>query len=153
MEYVGAGEQPAGCILCAIADGTSPQQRHVVERAEHSVTVLNLYPYSSGHVMVFPRRHLADVVALSADEAAALFEGARRAVTALQRALAPDGFNIGVNHGRVAGAGIDEHIHMHVVPRWSGDTNFMPVLADVKVLPEHLDRTAERLRQAYAAAG
>jgi ATP adenylyltransferase len=100
-------------------------------------------------VLVVPHRHAPDVTALSPAEGAAMFGAVQRAVRALQAALGPDGFNIGINHGRVAGAGIADHVHTHVVPRWDGDTNFMPVLADVKVLPEHLDRTAERLRAAY----
>lgn len=156
MEYVGGGaDSRSGCVLCAIAKGDSPQERHVVERATTTLTVLNLYPYSSGHVMVVPYRHVGDLVDLTDDEAAAVIAGAQRAVAALRLALRPDGFNLGINQGRCAGAGIADHVHLHVVPRWEGDTNFMPVLSDVKVLPEHLDRTAERLRHAYAtlAAG
>ena len=150
MEYVG-GEHPGeGCVLCAIGAGTSSQEGHVVERAELTYAVLNLYPYSSGHLMVVPYRHAADITDLRRDESAALIEGGQRAVRALRSALHPDGFNVGFNLGHGAGAGIVEHIHLHVVPRWDGDTNFMPVLADVKVLPEHLDRTAERLRSAYS---
>jgi ATP adenylyltransferase len=149
MAYVGGGErQDEGCVLCAVAEGRDNGNR-VVERAEHTVTVLNLYPYSSGHVMVVPRRHVADVVDLQPAEAAAVFEGAQRAVRALREALRPDGFNLGVNLGTAAGAGIADHVHLHVVPRWAGDTNFMPVLADVKVIPEHMEQTAARLREAY----
>jgi ATP adenylyltransferase len=149
MEYVGDRTPPEGCVLCAIDAGETDQERHVVERTAETFTVLNLYPYSSGHVLVVPHRHAPDVTALSPAEGAAMFASVQRAVRALQAALGPDGFNIGINHGRVAGAGIADHVHTHVVPRWDGDTNFMPVLADVKVLPEHLDRTAERLRAAY----
>ena len=155
MEYVGGGgrdsDQPEGCLLCAIGAGDSEQSRHVVEQAELTFTVLNLYPYSSGHLMVVPRHHAPDIGALETAEAAAMMSGARRAVAALDAALRPDGYNLGINQGKVAGAGIADHVHLHVVPRWDGDTNFMPVLADVKVLPEHLDRTAERLRDAMAA--
>jgi ATP adenylyltransferase len=150
MEYVGERTPPEGCVLCAIDAGTTDQERHVVERAELTFTVLNLYPYSSGHVLVVPHRHAPDIVSLSPAEAAALTHGVQRGVRALQAALGPDGFNMGINQGTIAGAGIADHVHAHVVPRWDGDTNFMPVLADVKVMPEHLDRTAERLRAAYA---
>jgi len=150
MEYVGDSTPREGCVLCAIDAGATDQEKHVVERAELTFTVLNLYPYSSGHLLVVPHRHAPDLTALTTSEGTAMFVGVRRAVRALQAALGPDGFNLGVNQGRIAGAGIADHVHTHVVPRWDGDTNFMPVLADVKVLPEHLDRTAERLRAAYA---
>jgi ATP adenylyltransferase len=151
MEYVADRAPREGCVLCAIDAGATDQERHVVERTPRSFSVLNLYPYSSGHLLVVPHRHVPDITALSADEGGALFAATQRAVRALQAALGPDGFNLGVNHGRIAGAGIDDHVHVHVVPRWNGDTNFMPVLADVRVLPEHLDRTAARVRDAYAA--
>ena len=151
MEYVGGGERPDGCLFCAIAAGDTEQSRHVVEQAELTFTVLNRFPYSSGHLMVVPRHHAPDIVSLTEAEAAAVMAGARRAVVGLDRALHPDGYNLGINQGAVAGAGITDHVHLHVVPRWNGDTNFMPVLADVKVLPEHLDRTAEKLRDAMAA--
>jgi len=150
MEYVGDRTPREGCVLCAIDAGETDQERHVVERAAQTFTVLNLYPYSSGHLLVVPHRHVPDILGLAPEEGAALFEGVRRAVLALTAALAPDGFNMGINQGRIAGAGLDDHVHAHVVPRWDGDTNFMPVLADVKVMPEHLDRTAARLREAYA---
>jgi ATP adenylyltransferase len=122
----------------------------VVERTALTVTVLNRFPYSSGHVMVVPRRHAPDILALSPDEGSAVFSGMQRAVEALDAAMNPGGYNIGINQGAVAGASV-EHVHLHVVPRWGGDTNFMPVLADTKVLPEHLDATAARLRAAYAS--
>lgn len=150
MEYVSDRTPPEGCVLCAIDAGTTDQERHVVERVEGTFTVLNLYPYSSGHLLVVPHHHVPDITALTTAEGAAMFEATQRAVRALQEALRPDGFNIGINHGTVAGAGIAGHVHTHVVPRWEGDVNFMPVLGDVKVIPEHLDRTAERLRAAYA---
>ncbi|HEV7466646.1 MAG TPA: HIT domain-containing protein [Candidatus Dormibacteraeota bacterium] len=153
MEYVGDRTPSEGCVLCAIDAGETDQERHVVERTAQTFTVLNLHPYSSGHLLVVPHRHVPDLVALSPAEGAGMFAALQRAMRALQAALGPDGFNLGVNHGRVAGAGITDHVHAHVVPRWDGDTNFMPVLADVKVLPEHLDRTAERLRAAYAGLG
>lgn len=156
MEYLDADEPPAEgeddvCILCAIADLEHPQAAHVVERRALTYTVLNRYPYSSGHLMVVPLRHVPHITDLDDAEAAAVMLGAQRAVRVIEAAYAPAGFNLGINHGRAAGAGIHEHVHLHVVPRWQGDTNFMPVLADVRVMPEHLDRSAERLRAAYAA--
>lgn len=150
MEYVSDRTPTDGCVLCAIDAGETDQERHVVERTAQTFSVLNLYPYSTGHLLVAPHRHAPDLTALSPVEGAGLFAALQRALRALEAALGPDGFNVGVNHGRIAGAAITDHLHAHVVPRWDGDTGFMPVLADVKVLPEHLDRTAERLRQAYA---
>jgi ATP adenylyltransferase len=153
MEYVSDRTPPEGCVLCAIDAGETDQERHVVERTAQTFTVLNLHPYSSGHLLVVPHRHVPDLTGLSPAEGAGMFAALQRAVRALQTALGPDGFNLGVNQGRIAGAGITDHVHAHVVPRWDGDTNFMPVLADVKVIPEHLDRTAERLREAFARLG
>jgi ATP adenylyltransferase len=152
MAYVGGERTHEGCVLCAIGDGDDDGNR-VVEQAELTFTVLNLFPYSSGHVMVVPRRHLADLTDLDDLEGAALFAGAQRAMRALRDALNPDGFNVGLNSGAAAGAGLADHVHLHVVPRWSGDTNFMPVLADVKVIPEHMEQTAKTLREAYARLG
>ena len=152
MAYVGGERTHEGCVLCAIRDGGDQEDR-VVERAELTFTVLNLFPYSSGHLMVVPNHHVPDITGLDAAEGAALFSGAQRAVRALQAALQPGGFNLGINAGHAAGAGIADHVHLHVVPRWAGDTNFMPVLADVKVLPEHLDETAAKLREAYKTLG
>jgi ATP adenylyltransferase len=148
MAYVGGERTHEGCVLCAIGDGDDGNR--VVEQAELTFTVLNLFPYSSGHVMVVPRRHVPDLTDLDAAEATAVMAAAQRAVRALREALGPDGFNLGVNSGTAAGAGIADHFHLHVVPRWSGDTNFMPVLADVKVIPEHMEQTAAKLRDAYA---
>jgi len=149
MTYVGtAGSEAQDCFLCsAAADDSSGL---TVERYALTVSLLNRFPYSSGHVMVAPRRHVPDITALTADEGSALFGAAQRAVRAIGGALNPDGFNLGINHGRAAGASV-EHVHLHVVPRWSGDTNFMPVLADTKVLPEHLESTARTLRAAFEA--
>jgi ATP adenylyltransferase len=152
MAYVGGERTHEGCVLCAIAAGDDEGNR-VVEQAELTFTVLNLFPYSSGHVMVVPRRHVADLVDLDPAESAAVMAGAQRAIRVLRDALTPDGFNVGLNLGHAAGAGIADHVHLHVVPRWEGDTNFMPVLADVKVLPEHMEETAAKLRAAYARLG
>jgi ATP adenylyltransferase len=152
MAYV-SGEEPAssGCFLCAAATEaeTDAGCRLLVERTEATVTVLNRFPYSSGHVMVAPRRHITELAELSAAEGGELMAAAQRAVRAITELMHPGGFNVGLNLGRAAGESI-EHLHLHVVPRWGGDTNFMPVLADVKVLPEHLEVTAARLRAALS---
>ena len=109
---------------------------------------MNKFPYSSGHLLVAPKRHTGDFGGLSSEEAIEVHTLASRGLAALRTEYAPHGFNLGWNLGRVAGAGIEDHVHLHVVPRWNGDTSFMPVLGDVKVLPEHLLETARRLRAA-----
>jgi len=144
LEYVGAGGDPRRCIFC------EPEERLLVHRDARGIVMLNKFPYSSGHLLVAPARHTGDFGALDADEAAEVHRLAARGIAALEGEYAPDGFNLGWNLGRVAGAGIEDHVHLHVVPRWNGDTNFMPVLADIKVLPEHLDESARRLRAAFA---
>ncbi len=151
MSYV-SGEETAedGCFLCRAGDSGSSEEGLVVERTAQTVTLVNRFPYSSGHVVVAPRRHATGLEELSPEEGAAILAAAQRAIAALSRVMRPEGFNVGFNLGRAAGASID-HLHLHVVPRWGGDTNFMPVLADVKVLPEHLQATASRLREALRA--
>jgi ATP adenylyltransferase len=148
MDYVSSGEEISECIFCDALSGKI--QAHIVETVEFTFTMLNKFPYNSGHLMVVPHHHVSDITELNSEEAAALMTGTQRAVQALRHALAPEGLNIGINQGKAAGGSLD-HIHLHVVPRWGGDTNFMPVLADTKVLPDHLDATAEKLRQAYSA--
>jgi ATP adenylyltransferase len=132
------------CIFC------EPEEELLVHRGDQALVMLNKFPYSSGHLLVAPNRHLADFGALEPAEAAEVHSLAARGIEALRAEYAPHGFNLGWNIGRVAGAGIEGHVHQHVVPRWNGDTSFMPVLGDVKVLPEHLLQTAERLRLRFA---
>ena len=144
LEYVQHADELDRCIFC------EPEEELLVHRGAHALVLLNKFPYSSGHLLVAPSRHLADFGALSLDEAAEVHSLAARGIDALRAEYEPHGFNLGWNIGRVAGAGIEGHVHQHVVPRWNGDTSFMPVLGDVKVLPEHLLRTAERLRPHFA---
>ncbi len=120
----------------------------MVARGKHSFVILNLYPYNSGHCMVVPNRHVSRLDALTPAEYSETFRFIRKVVAGLERVSAPEGFNIGSNFGRTAGAGIDDHIHFHVVPRWNGDTNFMPVLADTKVISEEMAVTWQKLRKA-----
>lgn len=150
MAYVSSdpSAEEGGCFLCAAANEPASETSLVVDRDELTLNLLNRYPYSSGHLMVAPLRHTADLVSLTPDEGAAVFTATQRAIRALTDAMHPGGFNIGVNQGAAAGASI-EHFHLHVVPRWGGDTNFMPVLGDVKVLPEHLETTARSLRASF----
>ena len=150
LEYVEQADEQGGCVFCREADAEVPETDSlVVRRGESAFALLNKFPYSSGHLLVAPLRHEGSLEALSDEEALELHHLSLQALAALERAYGPDGFNLGWNLGRVAGAGITEHVHLHVVPRWSGDTNFMPVLADVKVLPEHLLATRDHLREAW----
>ena len=148
LEYVQSADEQPGCVFCLARDGDDAD-RLVVHRGERAFVLLNKYPYASGHLMVAPSRHVGDFTELDDDEALEVHRLAAQAVAALRRTYAPDGFNLGWNLGRVAGAGVVDHVHLHVVPRWSGDTNFMPVLADVKVIPEHLATTRERLAETW----
>jgi ATP adenylyltransferase len=153
MEYVGA-PKPEGCIFCMFPaeSGEAADRAHLIaHRSPRSFTMLNRYPYNSGHVMVVPRTHQARLEDLGAEDFADLQEELRRAVAVLRATYRPDGFNVGMNLGLVAGAGIPEHLHWHVVPRWCGDTNFMPVLGDLKVIVEHLDEAWGRIRAGFAS--
>ena len=144
LEYVQSADELDRCIFC------EPEEDLLVHRGEHALVVLNKFPYSSGHLLVAPVRHVGELDGLEDEEALAIHRLGTRGIEALRAEYAPHGFNLGWNLGRVAGAGIEHHVHEHVVPRWNGDTSFMPVLGDVKVLPEHLVRTAERLRPHFA---
>ena len=151
LEYIQQADETPGCVFCAEAEGDIPEvESLLVHRGELALVVANKFPYSSGHLLVAPVRHVATLGELTADEAAEIHELSVTALAVLGATYGPDGFNLGWNLGRVAGAGIVDHVHLHVVPRWSGDTNFMPILADVKVLPEHLRATRDRLRGAWS---
>lgn len=115
--------------------------------------MLNLYPYNNGHLMIAPYKHVGSIEDLSAEELAEMMAQAKLALGALRTAMKPDGFNMGINQGKVAGAGFADHVHYHIVPRWNGDTNFMPVLADIKVMPEHLDAVYAELKAALDQQG
>jgi ATP adenylyltransferase len=148
LEYIKqAGEQP-GCVFC-LAQEQSDEDGLIVHRGERAFVLLNKFPYSSGHVMVAPNRHVGDFGELENDEAVEIHRLAAQALGALAAVYEPQGYNLGWNLGRIAGAGVVDHVHQHVVPRWAGDTNFMPVLADVKVLPEHLAESRARLAAAW----
>jgi ATP adenylyltransferase len=150
LEYVGSAGEQQGCFFCVALDG-GDEEGLVVRRGQRAFVLLNRFPYSSGHLMVAPVRHTGEFAGLTDDEALELHALASQGMSALTEAYRPDGFNLGWNLGRVAGAGVLDHVHLHVVPRWSGDTNFMPVLADVKVLPEHLRETRRRLAESWPA--
>src|ERR1051325_962813 len=143
MAWIGATKPPGGCIFCDAVSGDDDRGRYVLLRGPHSFLLLNAYPHASGHVMAATRRHVAGVTDARVDELADAMGLVQRAIVALGAEYRPDGYNIGINHGRPAGAGIEDHLHIHVVPRWSGDSNFMSVVGEVRVLPETLERTWE----------
>ncbi len=145
-------ERDGDCIFCNIlASGEPDDVTHIVWRhpAGLAFAILNAYPYASGHLMVMPTRHVGELEALTVDESAAVWEGLSQAVVALKSAYTPDGLNIGANLGRSAGAGVPGHFHIHALPRWYGDTNFMTSVADTRVLPEALSVTAKKVRAAW----
>jgi ATP adenylyltransferase len=148
LEYIAGADEDEGCFFCRAVE-SSDEEGLVVHRGEKAFVLLNKFPYSSGHVMVAPYRHIGDFGDLENDEALEIHRLAGQALGALATVYAPQGYNLGWNLGRIAGAGVIDHVHEHVVPRWAGDTNFMPVLADVKVLPEHLEETRRRLADAW----
>jgi ATP adenylyltransferase len=150
IEYVTSAKD-GECIFCAAAAASDDGEGRVVERGGACLTLLNAFPYASGHVMVAPYRHVGGLEELDDHESLELMRLAQRMIAALRRAMSPDGFNVGLNLGRVAGAGFADHLHLHIVPRWDGDTNFMPVLAGTNVMPQALDATRAALVDALAS--
>ena len=148
MQYV-EDPAPPGCFFCAAAVTDDEARLLVVARDAHSVTMLNKYPYGLGHLLVAPRAHVPSPEDLPDQAYDGLMHAVRRAARALRAAFSPEGMNVGMNLGRAAGAGVAEHCHWHLLPRWTGDTNFMPVIGDVKVMSEHLEATRTRVRAHY----
>jgi ATP adenylyltransferase len=146
----GPGLGSSGCLFCAAIEASPERDRErlVLVRAQRVYLILNLYPYAAGHLMAVLNRHVATLAEATRDELADVMTLAGQATGLLTRVYRPDGFNVGINQGRVAGAGVEGHVHVHVVPRWAGDCNFMPVVADVRVLPEALEVTWDRLHEA-----
>ena len=153
IDYV-TGEKSGRCIFClAASEEDGPDRALVIERGERCFAMLNAFPYASGHVMVAPYRHVGDLGALEEGELDEIMRMVRREVQALERLMRPQGFNVGLNLGAAAGAGFEDHLHFHVVPRWSGDTNFMPVIAGTRVISQALEETAKALRETLAGDG
>ncbi|MGC8969059.1 MAG: HIT family protein [Conexivisphaera sp.] len=148
MEYISRSTGRGGCVLCEALEGPE-DEKLVLHRGRSAFVIMNRFPYNNGHLMVVPVRHVRMPGELTAEEALEIHRLISASIEALRRTMNPDAFNVGANLGRHAGAGM-EHLHYHVVPRWAGDTNFMPVLADVKVLPEHLRSTYTRLKPVIA---
>ncbi|MFH2125403.1 MAG: HIT domain-containing protein [Pseudomonadota bacterium] len=149
MSYILEEDKPEGCIFCLATDGQGADGL-VLGVGRLSLVMMNKYPYNNGHLLVAPKRHLPNMDDLSAEEMADLLTTVRRATHALKKVMNPEGFNVGLNIGRVAGAGIEEHMHFHVVPRWGGDTNFMTLFGEVRVIPEHIQATYEKLKPFFA---
>ncbi len=150
LEYVRSPHKYKGCFLCDYPKMGRDEEYFILKRGNYCYIIMNAYPYNNGHLMIAPYRHVVYPFELSRDELLELNELVNLSIKALKKAFNPDGFNIGVNIGKAAGAGA-EHLHVHVVPRWSGDTNFMPVLAEVKVIPQHLKQTYLELRDAMGS--
>ena len=149
LEYVGNADEQDGCIFCAATESDDDEETLVVHRGRQAIVLVNKFPYTSGHLMAAPSRHVGEFGELTDEEALELHRLAHQGMGALSQVYGPQGYNVGWNLGRIAGAGVVDHVHLHVVPRWAGDTNFMPVLADVKVIPEHLVETRRRLAEAW----
>jgi ATP adenylyltransferase len=153
LEYVkdASKDNEQECIFCAFpGEGAEHDEAHlIVHRGEHCFVILNKFPYTNGHLMIAPFDHIASLPELDADTVAEMMALAQRAMRILEETYSPQGYNVGFNQGRVAGAGVEHHIHMHVVPRWGGDTNFMPVLGDTRVMPQTLEQSYEALAGSF----
>jgi ATP adenylyltransferase len=151
MDYI-KGEREEGCFLCRMLSEDRDEDNLVLFRGGECAVVMNRYPYNNGHLMITPRRHLRHLRDLTASEQAALMALTSRSVEVLRDAVNAEGFNVGLNLGRCAGAGLEDHLHVHVVPRWAGDTNFMPVLGETKVIPQALADVYRELAPRFRAA-
>jgi ATP adenylyltransferase len=151
MPYL-KSDPPKGCIFCVKPRQDNDRNNLILHRGRRVFVMMNLYPYSNGHLLVTPYRHVGSFEQLDPPTLTDLMRAAQQAVRALRKVFKPDAFNLGINQGREAGAGIEKHIHLHVVPRWNGDTNFMPVLNDTRVIPEELDSSYDKLRPWFQPA-
>jgi len=149
IEYVLGNGREAGCIFCTKPAAAEDDDNLVVHLARGAFTMMNKFPYNNGHVLVSPYRHVSDISDLTDEENGLLIREVCRSLRVLRDVMKPEGFNVGLNLGTAAGAGIEEHLHYHVVPRWNGDTNVMPVLADIKIISEHLVSTCRKLRDGF----
>jgi ATP adenylyltransferase len=151
MTYVKGETADEGCVFCTKPPQDRDRENLILTRCSLCYVIMNLYPYNNGHLMVVPYQHVAGFETLGADASAQMWDLCRRSVAVLRKAFNPDGFNIGMNMGRAAGAGIDQHLHLHIVPRWNGDTNFMPVVGETKVISQALSETWGVLQPLYQA--
>lgn len=149
-KYIASADKETGCVFCRARDGKD-QDFLIVHRGDLNFIILNLYPYTSGHLMIVPYEHTDSLAAIDGQTTTEMMEMAKRAQTALEAEYHPDGFNIGMNLGRSAGAGVADHIHLHVVPRWTGDANFVSIVGETRVLPEDLATTYEKLKRYFGS--
>lgn len=149
MEYIENNNKVDGCVFCVMQELEDSPENLIAFRGEHSFVILNRYPYTSGHLMVVPFEHKANLEELDAQTRAEMMELTTRCMTVLRSIYNPQAFNMGANIGEAAGAGVKEHMHIHIVPRWAGDTNFMSAVGDVRVLPESLDTTWQRVKKGF----
>jgi ATP adenylyltransferase len=149
MDYILSDEKAGGCIFCLGEDRQEDENRLILHVGLKTMVMMNRFPYINGHLLVAPIRHVPGLERLTDEENLELLKTVRKSVEILKKVMNPEGFNIGLNLGRVAGAGVEEHMHFHIVPRWNGDTNYMTVLGDVRVIPEHLKETYRKLRPHY----
>jgi len=145
MEYVAGDKEQGECIFCPGDDRSRDQERLILYLGQGSIVIMNRFPYNNGHLLVAPVRHVSALDALSSEEKLELITMVEKSVAILTKVMNPGGFNVGLNLGSIAGAGVEDHIHFHVVPRWSGDTNYMTVVGDVRVIPEHIQKTYKKL--------
>jgi ATP adenylyltransferase len=147
IKYI-LGNAPETCFICEACSSNADREHLVLARGEHCLVIMNRYPYNNGHLMVAPKRHVGSLAETSPGEQREIMEWTIRCMEALRAVMKPDGFNVGINEGEVAGAGLRDHVHQHIVPRWGGDTNFMPVLGEAKVVPQSLESTWDQLHEA-----
>lgn len=152
MEYIKRGNKSTSCFLCEHIKAKKVKEP-VIALSKHSYVLLNAFPYNSGHIMIVPKQHKGSLEELMPDEYVDLSDLSKRSIEIIKKALKPEGINLGLNLGKAAGAGFIDHLHYHVVPRWVGDTNFMPILSETKVISEHLSATYKKLREAFAKGG
>lgn len=148
MEYIHRGKEK-GCFICKAVKENPSSKNLVLKKYRNVLVMMNRFPYNTGHLMIAPLEHKGEMEKLTEEEAVELITALRDSIRVLKRAMSPEGFNIGINLGKVAGAGLEEHLHIHIVPRWSGDTNFMPLFAEIKVIPQHLLSTYKILKKEF----
>lgn len=154
MTYVKGDGGNEGCFLCQkLKEDGKDEENYVLFRTKLAYVIMNIFPYSNGHLMISPCRHTGDFLDLTEEERNELMRLTQMSIGFLGEAMSPHGYNVGINLGKAAGAGLDDHLHVHIVPRWGGDTNFMPVLADVKLIPDHLDSTYQDLKVLFQKVG
>jgi len=152
MEYI-SQDKSSECIFCSLPKLKNDEKNYILLRGKYSFVLMNVFPYNSGHLMVSPYRHIACLTKLDREESVEITEVTKSCIRILRETNSPDGFNVGFNLGKSAGAGYDEHIHNHIVPRWAGDTNFMSTIAETRVTPEHLKKTFEKLVPSFKKLG